>query len=102
MASPAFDEMHQQYSPDFLTIDVFDELRNSGSPCSLTMLLWVRRPGRSTGSILTRFSSILREHQLYTKKSMCTFGVPETRYLEQLVGSGTRKPDPDQIAAHVR
>jgi len=41
----------------------------------------------------------LRKHQLYTKASKCTFGVPETRYLGHVVGSGRRKPDPEKTKA---
>mmetsp|Transcript_14417 Transcript_14417/g.58400 ORF Transcript_14417/g.58400 Transcript_14417/m.58400 type:complete len:241 (-) Transcript_14417:1278-2000(-) len=41
----------------------------------------------------------LRTHKLYTKASKCKFGVPETKYLGHIVGSGTRRPDPAKVEA---
>jgi len=50
---------------------------------------------------LTRVFTKLRANKLYTKRSKCVFGVPETKYLGHIVGSGRRKPDPDKTAALV-
>jgi len=48
---------------------------------------------------IERFLSIMREAGITLKLKKCRFALPEVKFCGQIVGSGTRRVDPDKMAA---
>jgi len=48
---------------------------------------------------ITTFLLTMREYGITLKLKKCQFALPEIKFCGQLVGSGTRRADPDKISA---